>query len=758
MSHFKYSHLDTAKHEIRLMYSIADSVSTADQTSTPGVEELPLRCILKTVSLDENPPYTALSYAWGSTDIKKQIILNGETFTVTQNLETALQHLHRESRPEGLWIDSVCINQVDDKEKTEQVQQMKSIYESANEVVVWLGPAAGNSDIIMDLLAEIGKQACEFGLPDSSQPGRLQWPASETDKRVQVLKTSFKQFIDKAGHMTLIEAFSSFVARPWWKRVWVVQELAVAKNAIFGLGDKRVPYAYVYAAVHFWTSESIITVLSKYHDENMLEVDKDKVFHALAHSSIYPAIAMLSHPRWYRGDTLTKSTTLFNLLLRALIGGTDGFRLLATDKRDYIYGLLGLADDVLTLGVVPDYSLQWTDVYIEVARKLIQAGHVDIIALCQKKTLNLSDGMPSWTPDWRAGIEEPIMEPFVASGAAIAQPFSASGRSVAATPLSDSVARNSEGISTLDSAARDMPSTDSSRAITLSGTCVDVVQEKGTAYGFTDEPGEDALGIMVTLFSDVESFSQKSAALNHHIYSSLERRKEAFWRVPIRDLEGSLSMPGMNVAGRATKVSSARYKKFRSITKSYECYQKSTAPPTPTTRGMSYSGDRRWPPSFLWLSKSILFLQAIYFLAKFFISRGNWLSKAAWWIRSRMLLCRGWLLDRDADARNAMREKINSKWDAVLQEKPDAYFLTMTTSYKRRPFLTSRGYVGLGPEHLSEGDVTCVLHGGTVPFILRPRRVEQGGGYYVVGEAYVDGIMDGEFMDTKPRIENFVLY
>jgi hypothetical protein len=55
-----------------------------------------------------------------------------------------------------------------------------------------------------------------------------------------------------------------------------------------------------------------------------------------------------------------------------------------------------------------------------------------------------------------------------------------------------------------------------------------------------------------------------------------------------------------------------------------------------------------------------------------------------------------------------------------------------------------------------EGDVICVLYGGTVPFMLRPKEKEMGG-YYVVGEAYVDGIMDGEYMDTNPKIEKFVL-
>jgi hypothetical protein len=755
MLHFNYPSLDTSRRETRLVYPIEDNFSNVDQINTPAAEELSVRYILKVASLDEVPLYTALSYCWGTTEDKKQITLNEETFMVTQNLATALQYLRREGRPEGLWIDSICINQDDKDEKTEQVQQMKSIYESANEVVVWLGPAADNSDIIMDLLAEIGKQACEYGLPEKSLPFHRRWPEPQKDERLQALMKIFSQFIDRVGYIALAEAFGSFVARDWWKRVWVTQELAVAKNPIFGLGNKRVPYAYVYAAVDFWASESIQTLLSKYRSDNLFQVANDKVFNSLAYKSVYPATAMLSHPRWYRGESRNKTRTLYSLLLRALISGDDGFRLLATCEEDYVYGLLGLAEDIAALDIRPDYSIKWQNVYTDVTRKLIKAGHVDILALCQKKTFNLLDKMPSWVPDWRAGIEGQIQEPFVAIGAAIAQPFSASGKNLPNAELRDRLCQISDDIPADKFLTHDLALGDKLPKITLSGAYLDLVEEIGTAYGPVTEPGEDTLGIMSRFFLEIDCFCRKSAALNCRIYNSSERRKEALWRVPIRDIESSLSRSGMNLPSRATKLSRARYHKFRYLTKAYECFNKLNPSPTPSIRNMPQPSKRKWPSLPLRLLKFIWVVQSVYFIAIFFLSRANWLAKCTWWLRSRVLLARSWFLG-SADARNSLREKINSEWDAVLSEKPDAYALTMNAAYKRRPFLTSRGYVGLGPEHLLEGDVICVLYGGTVPFMLRPKEKEMGG-YYVVGEAYVDGIMDGEYMDTNPKIEKFVL-
>lgn len=87
----------------------------------------------------------------------------------------------------------------------------------------------------------------------------------------------------------------------------------------------------------------------------------------------------------------------------------------------------------------------------------------------------------------------------------------------------------------------------------------------------------------------------------------------------------------------------------------------------------------------------------------------------------------------------------------------------------RRLFLTARGYVGLGPTHMDKGDVVVVLGGSSAPHVLRPcgdvQIIPEGDGtvlssqentsgeigsvgananWSYVGEAYCEGIMDGE--------------
>lgn len=95
---------------------------------SPGFEEEPLCCSLEPISLNDNAPYTALSYCWGDANDRADITVNGQHTSVTRNLENALRHMRNVDQSTVVWADALCINQQDSTEKSVQVQLMGDIY------------------------------------------------------------------------------------------------------------------------------------------------------------------------------------------------------------------------------------------------------------------------------------------------------------------------------------------------------------------------------------------------------------------------------------------------------------------------------------------------------------------------------------------------------------------------------------------------------------------------------------------------------
>jgi hypothetical protein len=85
-----------------------------------------------------------------------------------------------------------------------------------------------------------------------------------------------------------------------------------------------------------------------------------------------------------------------------------------------------------------------------------------------------------------------------------------------------------------------------------------------------------------------------------------------------------------------------------------------------------------------------------------------------------------------------------------------AYFIMMTRQKEQCPFTTTKGYAGLGPDTMRDGDVVVVFAGAKFPYILRKADHEPET-WTFVGYAYVHGIMYGELMEQELTFRDFVL-
>lgn len=102
----------------------------------------PLHLSLKLVSLEDHdgPSFEAVSYVWGAVRGDRKVFCDNRTVQVTSNCESLLRHLRLKTQTRSLWVDALCINQSSTSDRNHQVPLMGDIFESAERVIIWLGP------------------------------------------------------------------------------------------------------------------------------------------------------------------------------------------------------------------------------------------------------------------------------------------------------------------------------------------------------------------------------------------------------------------------------------------------------------------------------------------------------------------------------------------------------------------------------------------------------------------------------------------
>ncbi|KAL2071907.1 hypothetical protein VTL71DRAFT_13142 [Oculimacula yallundae] len=183
---FKYPAIGLHKTEIRLFRLL------------PGET---LAGVFSVHDLTRDPHFTALSYTWGPPHPTREIYIQGQNFTIRENLWQFL-HSFRSNTDVWLWIDQICIDQTTINERNHQVGLMATIYQKAANVLVWLGSKADGSD---EAIEAINSRASLTGRPESSQYG--------------------------APVQTLFQ-------RPYWNRLWILQEVLMGHNILVLCGSQ----------------------------------------------------------------------------------------------------------------------------------------------------------------------------------------------------------------------------------------------------------------------------------------------------------------------------------------------------------------------------------------------------------------------------------------------------------------------------------------------------------------------------------------
>ncbi|CBY00400.1 hypothetical protein IAQ61_011332 [Plenodomus lingam] len=299
----QYGSLDADKKTVRLLEIL------------PGRELEPISAELGIYDLDEKPEYIALSYMWDQGDGKRHIECQGSKIEVTENLWQFLRQYRARmmekqdqemnpSKPPRLWIDAISINQSDLKERSHQVSLMRDIYTSAESVIVWLGLAKGHDELAFLL---------------------TRYP--------QLLKVE-----------EMLAGLVSLLNKPYWSRVWVVQEVVLARRADMWCGGFQADFSTVEA---IWKREV---------GQNSLSSTSSRILNTLGYT-LFQKRKAFRQSRIYKREILGRrnsKTLKATFRLRDLLESFESSQ--SSEPFDKIYGFLGVASKGRGQAIQPDYS------------------------------------------------------------------------------------------------------------------------------------------------------------------------------------------------------------------------------------------------------------------------------------------------------------------------------------------------------------------------------------------------------------------
>jgi hypothetical protein len=300
-------------------------------------------------NLEHRTDYIAVSYAWGAPKLKKVLETeDGTLVLITPNLWDFLCAQSRELAGQLLWIDQICINQRDLSERACQVRLMSRIFENATETIIWLGKEDDDTEHAFRCISRLA--AAPKDSMDRLSDGMMSHPLERT-------------LIDGAGR-----PLRDLLARPWFSRLWALQEAVLGAAPRFICGTKSVSW--------------------------------DEFGRAILNASVVFEIDVVNTVPIIHGWRRRRQEGLHTTLLSLLI---ETWAFDCTDPRDRVYALLSLQNSLPDFPV--DYTAKVEEVYLSVAQALIRSTRsLELLgAVDSNDFLHAPEKavLPSWVPDWR---------------------------------------------------------------------------------------------------------------------------------------------------------------------------------------------------------------------------------------------------------------------------------------------------------------------------------------------------------------------
>jgi hypothetical protein len=285
--------------------------------------------------------------------------LEGYPFKITPNLENAMYEL-RSDHVQIFWIDALCINQKNDSERSKQVGKMRTIYNRAEKVVIWLGSSTPSVSRAFSLFEAVYENRSS--------------------------KTAVADMLRDIRNHKGLEAIIELYRRSYWERIWVVQEVISAREATVMCGEYKIDW---------FKLQKIQNQLWKDHSRYILELSShEPMLSDLSLQIGRQGIKAMELPGNAYSGVLDISTLLSTFWVKR-----------ASDPRDMIYALVGLSSARNDSRFVVDYSASVCWVFTSVLKYiLLTTKKLDVI--CSMIRASNDFDLPTWVPDWASPTEK----------------------------------------------------------------------------------------------------------------------------------------------------------------------------------------------------------------------------------------------------------------------------------------------------------------------------------------------------------------
>jgi heterokaryon incompatibility protein (HET) len=345
-----YSYNPLPLHEIRLLKLL------------PGQRNDALRGEIRHVRINKSLKYHAISYVWGFATKGFHLRTRKGKLDITYSLDGALRRIRDNKDVVFVWVDAICINQSDHYEKALQVRKLGSIFRSAESVYAYIGEENDNSRLAIQTLLQISVLAIN---PDIWPKGLPPVPNTWISGFPPPDDTCWNHMIQ-------------FFAHSWFRRVWIVQEVLLAKKLTVLYGQWCVDWSNIFHALQLvWTRN---LALPKSQDLPLRMTEQIRSAYILGVSR-----------NAYRDTSWSKSFRYLSLC--ESFGYTE-----STKELDKMFALLGIANDSSEEYFDPDYHSNLEVVVERYARRFVERGNV--LELLYLAGSGKSYEWCSWIPKW----------------------------------------------------------------------------------------------------------------------------------------------------------------------------------------------------------------------------------------------------------------------------------------------------------------------------------------------------------------------